>query len=410
MPRNETQVTDALLGLVSSFMLAIVTDRALLVQWTPEWKTPLDELSVITESSSWSDAAEASSFSSSPSAVLGVVLPSSPAFLNNSHVDRARRVSLGDVLSDPGFCWGYAATASKYQSQKKKAPALRYWNPLERIEALSCKDLKEALGTHSDRDKFIKVGMGAAVDSSSSYFMPLIQVNPFYAAQLGGAFDGGLGWAFADLFNFLVRPVPEVLEAIERFKGRYLDGNSVFGLEMSVMPRRGIWAGEGTMPLEMQNMFFTTASHLLTHDDRLSGVDNDDQGVVFLLVTDNQGLVQSRFHELEAADQVKGAGVVAILTAAGDGKSRVHLELQELWMLGHSDVVIATPGSQVGIVGSARTHKAPLVVLDGEDGGGQAHHSTAPYPCFANFGAVQHTRCFVPSMLSKLPPDSAVPC
>ena len=60
--------------------------------------------------------------------------------------------------------------------------------------------------------------MGAAVDSSSSYFMPLIQVNPFYAAQLGGAFDGGLGWAFADLFNFLVRPVPEVLEAIERFK------------------------------------------------------------------------------------------------------------------------------------------------------------------------------------------------
>ena len=174
-------------------------------------------------------------------------------------------------------------------------------------------------------------------------------------------------------------------------QGRYLDGNSVFGLEMSVMPRRGIWAGEGTMPLEMQNMFFTTASHLLTHDDRLSGVDNDDQGVVFLLVTDNQGLVQSRFHELEAADQVKGAGVVAILTAAGDGKSRVHLELQELWMLGHSDVVIATPGSQVGIVGSARTHKAPLVVLDGEDGGGQAHHSTAPYPCFANFGAVQHT-------------------
>ena len=184
MPRNETQVTDALLGLVSSFMLAIVTDRALLVQWTPEWKTPLDELSVITEvepppppapharavpssdnspafaqSSSWSDAAEASSFSSSPSAVLGVVLPSSPAFLNNSHVDRARRVSLGDVLSDPGFCWGYAATASKYQSQKKKAPALRYWNPLERIEALSCKDLKEALGTHSDRDKFIKVGL-----------------------------------------------------------------------------------------------------------------------------------------------------------------------------------------------------------------------------------------------------------
>ena len=175
---------------------------------------------------------------------------------------------------------------------------------------------------------------------------------------------------------------------------------------MSVRPRRGIWAGDGTMPTDMQTRFFSTASQLLTHDDVLAGVGNDDKGVVFLLVTDNQGQVQTRFHELEAADKVNGAGVVAILTANGDGKSRVHLELQELWMLGHADFIISTPGSQVGIVGSARTHKSPLVVMDAEE----VHQSTAPYPCFASFGSIQHTKCFVPSMLSKLAPDSAVPC
>jgi hypothetical protein len=38
--------------------------------------------------------------------------------------------------------------------------------------------------------------------------------------------------------------------------------------------------------------------------------------------------VQTRLHELEAADQLKGAGVVAILAATGDGPARVHLELQ----------------------------------------------------------------------------------
>ena len=48
------------------------------------------------------------------------------------------------------------------------------------------------------------------------------------------------------------------------------------------------------MPKDMQTRFFSTASQLLTHDDLLAGVGNDDKGVVFLLVTDNQGQVQTR--------------------------------------------------------------------------------------------------------------------
>ena len=50
--------------------------------------------------------------------------------------------------------------------------------------------------------------------------MPFIQVNPNYSEELNLEFEGGLSWAFSDLFNFLVRPVPEVLEAIDRFKVR----------------------------------------------------------------------------------------------------------------------------------------------------------------------------------------------
>ena len=239
MPRNETQVTDALLGLVSSFMLAVVTDRALLVQWTPDWKTPLDELSVITgvegiasssfaERPSWfSNHAEAStpgsgnsdSSSRRPDSEIEKTLSS---IANFSRFDEARRVALGDVLSDPGFSWDYDATAKKYTSQKRgKAPTFSYWDPLSSIEDLSCKDLKDELGRSGEMSKFVKVGSPLGHDAASrSYYMPFIQVNPNYSEELNLEFEGGLSWAFSDLFNFLVRPVPEVLEAIDRFKVR----------------------------------------------------------------------------------------------------------------------------------------------------------------------------------------------
>jgi hypothetical protein len=66
-----------------------------------------------------------------------------------------------------------------------------------------------------------------------------------------------------------------------------MDGNTVIGMEMSVMPGSGDWAGEGVMPQEQQSAFFAAASELVAQDDTLGG----SKGVVFLLVTDNQAQV-----------------------------------------------------------------------------------------------------------------------
>mmetsp|Transcript_14886 Transcript_14886/g.26437 ORF Transcript_14886/g.26437 Transcript_14886/m.26437 type:complete len:184 (-) Transcript_14886:97-648(-) len=131
------------------------------------------------------------------------------------------------------------------------------------------------------------------------------------------------------------------------------------------------------------------------------------EGVVFMFVTDNHGQLQNKFEELESSDNnAITAGVVAILAPSGHGVSRVQLEIQELWLLGYAEYIMTTPGSRIGILGAARTHKAPLVVIDETT----VHQSTAPYPCLANYRAVEQTTCFVPSMLLKVPADNAVPC
>jgi hypothetical protein len=243
-------------------------------------------------------------------------------------------------------------------------PGVFVWDPGASVEDVSCKDLKQVLGPEH---KFVKVS--SAGISGSSYYMPLLLINPFYSEALNDAFSGGVGWAFADMLNFLVRPVAEIQDAIHRFQVRYMDGNTVIGLEMAVMPGRGDWAGSGLMPLEQQNLFFSTASAVVDKQNKKkgggggggdtagggSGGDgsgsgtgngvNDDgtdyaagsastggttttttttttgggasntddkatKGVVFLLVTDNQAQIQERFHELEAADQV----VVVVLS------------------------------------------------------------------------------------------------
>ena len=297
---------------------------------------------------------------------------------------------------EPNLQWDYRTLAAKLARRSGAAPAPRAWDPAAHFDDMVCQDLALSLG---QEHKFVKIRAGA---SALEYYLPLLLVNPLYAAKLEDSFRGGASWAFADLFNFLVRPVAEVLEAIDRFKVRYMDGNAVIGMEMSVNPGQGSWAGDGVMPVEMQAKFFEGAARLLEHDDTLGGA----KGVVFLLVTDNPAQAQARLRELEAADAVSGAGVVAILAAGGDGGGRVRLELQELWTLGHADVALTTPGSRMGIVGSARTHQRPVVVLS-ED---QVHPSSAPYPCYARFGAIQHATCFEPTMLGTNPPDSLVPC
>lgn len=461
IPMNETQLVDTILGLVSTIMLGIVTDRAVLIDWTDPWMTPLDFSTPTTPSKTdptdSSSSTTTSSTSTSSSSVGGIGWDFGQLFGGgggyddgtSSNIDdinddmnqhgggdakdnndlnsnnqwsssfnatasrRARLVRLKDVLAEPvGLSWDYQEFVKKRNDQGQANPNPTLWDPVASIEEITCSDLKNILGKEN---KYVKI----SPKSSLLYYMPLILVNPLFSDDLEDSFQGGLGWAFADTINYFIRPVSEVIDAIDRFKVRYMDGNTVVGMQMSIMPGHGAWSGDGMMPLKQQELFFTTASLLVTPSPSSGGgsssssyyTDADsssssDGGVVYLLITDNQNQIQGRFQELEAADQINGAGVVAILSPNGDGPPRIQLELQELWMLGIADLALVTPGSKTGIVGAARTRTTPHVIMSEDD----VHQSTAPYPCFAQFGSIQHTSCFIPSMLSKIPVDSLVPC
>lgn len=360
LPINASSTIDSFLGLTSSFLLAVVTDRALLVQWTDGWTTNGERYQ--------------------------------PPSANATAVDPLA-VRLSDLFADPGFAWSWDDFLQKHVDRYGE-PVVHTWDPLESLETLTCSDLQAYLATH----KFVKV-------TTTKYYLPVLLVNPFYSATLSEAL--GLTTAFADLINFLLRPSAQVAENVERFRARYLEGNAVVGMQMSVMPGRGNWAGEDLMPNAQQNLFFTSASELVEAGlvETSSSADNN-RGVVFLMVTDNQAQLQSKFRELDAAENVISAGLVAILGASGVGKLLVQGELQEMWLLGYCDVILTTPGSHMGILGAARTLHRPKVVIDEAT----VHQSKAEYPCLSNFGAIQQTSCFEPTMLLKIPPDSTIPC
>ena len=85
-----------------------------------------------------------------------------------------------------------------------------------------------------------------------------------------------------------------------------MEGNRVIGLEMSIEPGRGDWAGDDSMPDAQQTLYFNHATQLITNDDIAEG----DNGLVFLFITDNRGQLQTKFEELEATDSPITAGVV----------------------------------------------------------------------------------------------------
>ncbi|CAM9894883.1 unnamed protein product, partial [Heterosigma akashiwo] len=97
----------------------------------------------------------------------------------------------------------------------------------------------------------------------------------------------------------------------------------------------------------------------------------------------------------------------AITGADGAGTAQLLSKLQNLWLLGYSDEIITTPGSDFGIFGHARMDKTPIVVLND----GSEHQSTCSQPCLSSFvELIQQASCYNPSMLERVSFDPSVPC
>lgn len=71
----------------------------------------------------------------------------------------------------------------------------------------------------------------------------------------------------------------------------------------------------------------------------------DSQGIVVLVVTDDEEAVRSRLADM--GQDSLAAGVVAITGPRGYGTTRILTELQQAWLLGYGDVSIVSPVSVV---------------------------------------------------------------
>ncbi|CAM9438955.1 unnamed protein product [Chrysoparadoxa australica] len=353
MPSNVT-LAHSLLGLTSTFLFAIMSKRALLVDWSQ-----------------------------------GPVGQSGMAAGPYTDGQGQAEMTLLDVFQDPGIFWGLDRFKERWEGLFRLDSSVLKWEDVdvvEDFEKLVCNDLR----TYKAEHQFIRV-------VNNNYYSPLLTTNAYGSFTIQNQIPEGQ--LFSYLSNWLLRPVPAVMNAVRRFKARYFDNNYVIGLEIDLEDNMSEW---GVMPVDQQEKFFMEASQ---ESYRVEQGGFSEGGIVVLAVTSNEELLRKRLGAL--GDNALGStGVIAIKAPSGYGLERVHSELQVMWLLGYCDTVIVTPASPMGVVGHARTGIRPLVVLDGES----SHLSVSAQPCFADVGLIQHASCFLPSMLSVLDYDSKTPC
>jgi len=356
IPGECTSLAEALLGLTSAFLYGILSGRGLLVGWTESWLTKVD------------------------------------AGTNVSQAER--RSSLDDLLVNPSFSWGWKDFELHYMKHGGQLSEIspHTLSVLEHSDAAVCEDLRTWLSDH----KVVQL-------SSWEYFVPLLLANEHFYDLLNDELLNRPGEElFALLANFVVRPVPRVIFAIDRFKERYFENNYVVSVEITTQTET--WE---PMSAEHQRNFFTVAATTSSEALETMQAKGDSRGIVLFIVTDDEESISNQMQQLgENGVGVGPAGVVAITSAQGHGTLRLLNQLQNMWLLGYSNQVITTPGSKFGIFGHARTSLTPIIVLDE----GKGHESESSQPCLADIGLVQHASCFQPSMLTKISYDPSVPC
>ncbi|CAM9371260.1 unnamed protein product [Hapterophycus canaliculatus] len=234
--------------------------------------------------------------------------------------------------------------------------------------------------------------------TNTEYFAPLLTVNQHASHTVLEEIPSVK--TFASLSNWLVRPVPTVTAAVRRFRERYFEDNYVIVMEMDVLPET---SSGSIMSADQQQLFFKEASDASYRAK--SNLTPDQQGIVVLVVTDDEEALRTRLAAL-GQDSLGAAGVVAITGPRGYGTTRILTELQQAWLLGYGDVSIVTPASAIGVLGHARMSVSPIVIVDSDT----AHQSTSSQPCLAEVGRVHDASCFRSGMLSRLSYDPTVPC
>ncbi|CAM9583030.1 unnamed protein product, partial [Discosporangium mesarthrocarpum] len=367
IPGNTTLV-NSLLGLTSTYLFALMSDRVLLVEWTADYEAP--------------GAADIGG----PSGRGGGKTSRGDGTPNSD-----RTSSLSEIFLDPGFYWSWERFVDRWENlfgyPKEELRSINV-DVMESYDSLVCVNLKTSF---MKDEQFIKV-------TNTEYFAAMLTVNQFGSKDM--LEDIPAVDTFAYLSNWLMRPVATVTAAVRRFKETYLEDNYVIGLEIDLFPSTSEWE---RMPALQQQLFFQEASDASYR--AASNLGPNQQGIVVLVVTDDEAALRSRLADL-GQDSLGAAGVVAITGPRGEGTNRLLTELQQAWLLGYGDICIVSPSSAIGVLGHARMSLSPIVIIDGQT----AHQATSSQPCLADVGLIQHASCFVPGMLSHINYDPNVPC
>eukprot|EP00753_Platysulcus_tardus_P014618 PLAT4411.4.p1 GENE.PLAT4411.4~~PLAT4411.4.p1 ORF type:complete len:500 (+),score=185.46 PLAT4411.4:28-1500(+) len=320
-PLEMHSVVECFPGLVSAFLLSLISNRALVVDWQ-------DGL-------------------------------------------RAEGKQIGALLQTPGFDWSYHQLMRKLPSAQRHMTLL----PGDRIETLLCSDLAAgALASH----KVLLV-------NSTAYFASLLVVNPHHRAFV--QHNLGRNTLFQDLFNDLVRPRQSILREVDALRQQF-EHNFIIGLEM--MTRDKLLLSD-----RHQQLFFETAKE--SSMKALREYDPDMNALRLFLVSDDDTTRAALAESWQCLTSGDATTVWMADFAA---------QLRDLWLLGECSRIITTPRSVFGIVGHARTGQRPTVLLSST----LAHDSASSQPCYADYGAIHHTTCFTPTMLSLAGSDPWVPC
>ena len=194
-------------------------------------------------------------------------------------------VKLRNVLDEPNFKWDLQEFVENNPGLADQVEGAFHWDPVIDVEEAVCGDM----GGLYQNEKFLKL-------TSSTYFLSYLLMNPHYQDQfipptseeeeeegdsspeidsreessiqtsphtnllrrnlhsfLPSLFSstnnqeevsqaipttspfGDNSELFGTLFNFLVRPVPFVSQAIQKFRNRYFDGNKMIGIQLKIL-------------------------------------------------------------------------------------------------------------------------------------------------------------------------------
>ena len=334
----ESGLGNRMQALTSAFLVALLTDRALIVQWKSH-------------------------------------------MMSGANID--------DLFQHPGFDWSspeaYNIMATSSVPDWKSYISFPYCRTCASRGGKHIRDSYSRL--LCDADASIETDARVLQIYSTQWFAPVLAHNPHYRDRICKLLGKDLGGV---LTRFLYKPVPAIQNEIDRLKAEFDQSHRVIGLKLRMNEASAI-------DLDQVDSFYTCAAAL---EEQLYNLPprvahpvgaGPPKKVRWFLATDRysekvrlQSLIGDRLIDA-------GAGMVSKSGAAGMMNAVV-----DMWVLGEADELINSPYSTFGYMAHTRTSLLPHVVAKSS----HCYRLHNSQPCFQYWFAMPLLSCWENSMFS----------